>query len=214
MENAFKAIQGVILVAVFLLPGYLSELVANLLGKTIFRKPGEPVILIILNYLMLSAFNLGLLFYPFYSLRLLDILRTDVYRFVVFAIPSILVSSLIVGFLLSKLNARQFRRWFFRRFHRVLPAPDSGPRAWDWIFSTTKPCIAVITLKDDKKVAGLFGENSFASSYPFDEEIYLEKTFPRKSDGTLEMPSEENESILMRGEHIKWIEFFTPKSKS
>jgi hypothetical protein len=96
MEDAFKAIQGVILVAVFLLPGYLSELVASMFGKPIFRKPGEPIILIILNYLMLSAFNLGLLFYPFHYFAIFDILRTDIYQFVVFAIPSILVSSLIV----------------------------------------------------------------------------------------------------------------------
>jgi hypothetical protein len=72
----------------------------------------------------------------------------------------------------------------------------------------------LITLKDGKKVTGLFGENSFASSYPFDEEIYLEKTFPRKSDGTLEMPTEENQGILLKGEHIKWIEFFITKSQS
>jgi hypothetical protein len=41
-------------------------------------------------------------------------------------------------------------------------------------------------LKDGNKIAGTYGENSFTSSYPSEEQIFLEETWVLNKEGRFE----------------------------
>ena len=48
------------------------------------------------------------------------------------------------------------------------------PKSWDYFFGQRRPCLVQITLKTGGMIGGYFGTKSFASSFPNDEDIYLE----------------------------------------
>lgn len=63
----------------------------------------------------------------------------------------------------------------FSTLRRLLKLAHPIPKAWDYFFRAAGPCWVRATLKDGTLVAGLFGVNSFASSYPDAEDLYLER---------------------------------------
>ena len=61
---------------------------------------------------------------------------------------------------------------------------DPTPSAWDFAFSTREPGWVRVRTADGTWVGGWFGENSFASSYPDPQELYLEAGYVMAPDGT------------------------------
>jgi hypothetical protein len=71
------------------------------------------------------------------------------------------------------------------------------PKAWDQYFGQKRSGFVIATFKDGDKIGGYFGPNSFASSFPHDEDLYIERVckvdpetgqfirFVPKSDGVL-----------------------------
>ncbi|EHQ4639005.1 hypothetical protein U9F30_002746 [Salmonella enterica] len=66
----------------------------------------------------------------------------------------------------------------------------------------------MVTLKDGKKIAGKYGANSFASSAPEPEQIYLEEHWVLNDDGGLERPRVSTLGILILSKDIEHLEFF------
>jgi Family of unknown function (DUF6338) len=81
--------------------------------------------------------------------------------------------------------------------------------AWDDFFGRNPECWVLCHLKNGKKIAGLFSEDSFATSYPQKQELYLEKTFAVNDDGKIlnEIPG--TMGMLVRYEDCHLIEFLT-----
>ncbi len=48
------------------------------------------------------------------------------------------------------------------------------PTAWDHFFARGETCWLVMHLKSGQKIAGYFGMESFASSFPHPEQVYIE----------------------------------------
>jgi hypothetical protein len=53
-------------------------------------------------------------------------------------------------------------------------------------FSQQKQYYIIVTLKDGNKIAGTYGENSFTSSHPSEEQIFLEETWVLNKEGGFE----------------------------
>lgn len=51
------------------------------------------------------------------------------------------------------------------------------PTAWDFKFSKAGSRWVLVTLKDGSRVAGLWGEKSFASSFAGERDLYLQRTY-------------------------------------
>lgn len=47
------------------------------------------------------------------------------------------------------------------------------PKAWDHFFNSGESCFMLIHLKNDKLIGGLYAQNSFTSSFPAPEDLYL-----------------------------------------
>lgn len=66
-----------------------------------------------------------------------------------------------------------------------IPRYDSIPTAWDKIFQDQEPVFVRVLNSEGRWVAGYYGTNSYASSYPEAHEIYLERAHSVAEDGAI-----------------------------
>jgi hypothetical protein len=82
------------------------------------------------------------------------------------------------------------------------------PTAWDHYFNQGAACFVLLHLKNDEMVGGLYSGNSFASSYPEKEDLYLEELWIVDEKGVFQEKVENTNGLLVNFEEIKLIEFF------
>lgn len=87
-------------------------------------------------------------------------------------------------------------------------APHPTLKSWDYIFSTREPFYIIATLNDDKKLAGLYGHNSFASSSPASPELYLEQSWHINEHGGFEEVKKGTRGIFIAPNQIKTLELY------
>ena len=86
-------------------------------------------------------------------------------------------------------------------------AQHPTPMAWDYFFGRGKSCFMLCRLKNGKSIAGYFGPNSFASSFPNPRGIYLEQTWLMDSDGRLTQPIPGSSGVLLSFDECELVEF-------
>jgi Family of unknown function (DUF6338) len=59
-------------------------------------------------------------------------------------------------------------------------------RPWDFKFGNTKPAWITVHLKDGRKIGRIFDHESYASSYPAEEQLYLETVWKLDKNGNFE----------------------------
>lgn len=82
------------------------------------------------------------------------------------------------------------------------------PKPWDYVFGKREPFWIILHLKDGRKVGGRFDGNSFASSYPAEEQIYLEELWELDDKGRFIKPIERSKGIIISGSQLSSVEFF------
>jgi len=91
---------------------------------------------------------------------------------------------------------------FFRKHFDI-----QMPTAWDWYFSQRQNSILLVKMQDDSAIIGYFGEISYATSYPNDGSIYIEKVYTKDENGTLVIVENSN-GVLIAKDQYKTIEFY------
>nr|WP_232414306.1 DUF6338 family protein [Leptospira kirschneri] len=86
---------------------------------------------------------------------------------IIIAIWTLILFPAFLPFISSFLLKTQF----IRRFTNVGPIP----KPWDYYFAQKRSAWIIIHLKNGKKIGGYYGNKSFASSYPHDEQLYIEE---------------------------------------
>jgi hypothetical protein len=71
------------------------------------------------------------------------------------------------------LTSRWLNRWV------VSPIP----KPWDFYFGQRKTCWVILRLKSGRMIGGYFGDNSYATSYPSPEQVYLEEVWQLDESG-------------------------------
>ena len=79
--------------------------------------------------------------------------------------------------------------------------------AWDSFFHKRESYWVIVHLKDGRKIGGKYSKNSFVSSFPRKEEIYLETVWKLNNDGSFESEINGTRGILILGDEIMAIEF-------
>ena len=80
------------------------------------------------------------------------------------------------------------------------------PTAWDWYFSQRPNCILLISLKNGSEVIGYFGEKSYATSYPNEGSIYLEKVYKYNNNELEIVPN--SDGIVVAKNEFDTIQFY------
>jgi len=81
-------------------------------------------------------------------------------------------------------------------------------KPWDFKFNKREPAWIIVHLKDGRRIGGEFSQNSFASSYPAEEQIYLEKVWELDEDGNFQKAIERSKGIIILKDEIAAVEFF------
>lgn len=74
---------------------------------------------------------------------------------------------------------------------------DPTPTAWDKIFQSNGECFIRILNREGRWVAGYYGPDSYASSYPEPHQLYLERAFHASDDGTIGEEIDGTQGVLI-----------------
>ena len=83
-------------------------------------------------------------------------------------------------------------------------------KPWDYVFGKRQAYWVIVHLRDGRKIGGRFDRRSFASSYPADEQIYIEEVWQLDEDGKFQSDGqvERSQGILILRDDILAVEFF------
>lgn len=179
------------------LPGFISMKAYGLIhpieSKTFKDNLLEAIFFGVLNAILLSPLIIWLY------------LITDSFQSInYFCLYLIIISSLVIApivwaYLLNKgLNTLAQNGSILSR-HRT---------AWDHYFSGEESCWVILHLVDGRKIGGLFGINSYASSFPDSGHVYLEKVWTLDENGSFNAEVQDSNGIIVTPSEYGIIEFF------
>jgi hypothetical protein len=102
---------------------------------------------------------------------------------------------------------------WIRRHPRLLSAlgiRPPAPRAWDYYFGRGGHTFVIVTLTDGSRLCGLWSDQSFASSYPATEDLYLEALVQLDASGHIGEYVSYTQGAWVPGSAIKTLEFLRP----
>ena len=113
----------------------------------------------------------------------------------------VIVSPILIAILYLRLL-----QWLVKRGW-ILPLE---PTAWDWLFldSAKSARAAVITLRDNTKVAGAFVEGSYTALHPYDRDLYLSEVWKLNDEGRFVARVAATQGLYIDKADILYIEFF------
>lgn len=189
------ALDKLILFLVFFVPGFISIKIYDLLVSGEKRDFSKS---------LPEAISYSCINFAFFSWLILlfcksPVLRGNMFLFypflfvVLFAMPAL--------WPLILLRARTSR---LLRKHII----DPVKKPWDYVFGKREPYWIIIHLKDGRRIGGKFGEESFASSYSAEEQIYLEELWRLDENGKFTEKVERSKGAIVSARDIDVIEFF------
>jgi hypothetical protein len=195
--------EGVVLILLLVVPGFVYTKFYDALA------PGEreDIGQVAIDILGWSFLLLLLWYWPFAALyEARDSLGTWLRYLLVFLLT-------VVAVFLTPLGAAYL---MYRIRHRDLlkrvtggEASHPAPTAWDWFFSERADNYYVrLHLKSGEKVGGYYGENSFATSFPHEQEVYLEEAWRLDEDGNFTEQIEGTKGTLVRKDDYTLLEIF------
>lgn len=184
-----------VLFVAFVVPGFVSLKTYQLLFQAAPRDASNQIV----DAVAYSCLNYAILFWPILSVEESGVKTSSpqlyfaFYFFVLFITPVALVCALMA------LRSTNF-------FQKTLPHPIGKP--WDYVFGKRRPYWVIVTLKDQRKIAGRYDSESFTSSYPLPEQIYLQEAWEMNAEGGFERPHTDTAGIIVLTPEIESVELF------
>lgn len=196
-------VDKLVLFVAFVIPGFIGLKAYELLNPGSYRESSKQLI----DAIAYSCINYAILFWPILVVESSDLregFSTAYYAFYFFVV---FCSPVLGAILWLQIRKTQFML-------RALAHPTLKP--WDYVFSKRDPYWAKVTLKDGTEIAGKYSENSFASSSPAEEQIYLEETWIISEKGGLERMKNQSAGVIIVAEiaYIELMEYYPPEEQS
>ncbi len=193
------SIQAVIVIALFLMPGFIARSILSSVYPT--SEPSE-------SRLALTAITLSCMNYGIWSWLLILSWQKHWYKsdsFLAFLAVLILFLSPVVGTLAI---AKLMQTSAFRSVRETFGIRHPVPKAWDYFFGKRAACWIIVTLKSGRVIGGYYGTESFASSFPHEEDLYLELLCDMTPEGRLNGITPLTLGGIIRMEDVQLLEFF------
>lgn len=188
-------IDKLFLFLIFILPGFISLVVYDYMIPSIKRDFSKSIIEIIC-FSTLNFIALSILIYLNIKFKYYD---TSIILFYFSLLIIFIIMPAIWPMLFVKLsNTKLFKKYFIH--------PIAKP--WDYYFGKKDAAWVIVHLKNGKMIGGKYSSDSFASSYPDNEQIYLEEVWKLNSNGAFTTKVERTKGIIIIGDDISSIEFF------
>lgn len=87
---------------------------------------------------------------------------------------------------------------------------DPTPTGWDKMFQNAEVCFVRVLTKDGRWIAGFYGSASYATSYPEEQQLFLEKAFHVSENGVIGEEVENTRGVLVSCVDISLMEIVAP----
>ena len=202
-----QSLNAVIVIILFMIPGFITDRIIALTIRRAKRESTETILTAItfscINYASFSWLILLMIFKGFPT-------RYETW-FIFSWLGILLLGPILEGFAVnwlvnSKLSRKVFDLLKLRNIRLI-------PKSWDYQFGKEEPFWILITLKDGTKIGGFFGADSFASSYPAEEDLYIQELWIIDEKDKFVQPFQGSGGCLIRRNEIDFIEFFKLSEK-
>lgn len=193
-------VNKLILFIAFVVPGFISLKTYALLQPAQFKDSSQQLI----DAVAYSSINYALLIGPIYAVESFDVKSSHPACYVLFYIVVLLIAPIAWAWVFLWLRKTQL-------LQRSMAHPTGKP--WDFVFGERKPYWVIATLNDGRQVAGRYDLDSFASSSPAPEQIYLQEAWVLNGDGGFERPRVDSAGIIILAKEIATLELFQIKDE-
>jgi hypothetical protein len=187
-------VDKLLLFIAFVIPGFLSIKFYQLIFPGTVRSASDQLI----DAIAYSCINYALLFWAVLYIEGSELISIHPWLYYLFYVFVLFVSPFLLVLAWKWLRTHE-------RFKGSAPHPTAKP--WDYVFEKSKPYWIVIYLKNGKMVGGKYSGKSFASSYPVEEQIYLEEGWIVTSEGILDRAIKGSAGVLVMASEISYLEF-------
>lgn len=177
----------------FVIPGFISIKCYELLFPGSSRSSSEQLI----DAIAYSSMDYAILAYPIIAIEKNGVLGRSQWFIFALYVFVLLVAPVLLALFWGFLRSCDF-------FQKKAPHPTGKP--WDYVFSQRKPYWVKVTLKNGTVIAGKYADNSFASSAPASEQIYLEETWLVNEKGGFERKKNSTAGVIILSADILYIE--------
>lgn len=184
-----------VLFIAFVVPGFVSLKTYEVL----FPRPQRNTADQLIDAIAYSSVNYALLAVPIFWVEQSGARSSHPVWYALFYVFALLVAPVVWAYALRQLRMTRYLQGY-------MPHPIAKP--WDYVFSRRGEYWIIVTMKDGHQIAGLYGDQSFSSSSPASEQLYLQETWVLNSDGGLERPRADTAGIMILSQDILAVEFF------
>lgn len=146
-----------------------------------------------------SFLNALIFAYPLYLIHTDNFLDNNPFWYFLIMFSVVIIAPIIYAMIFSIISKR---KWF----SRFLINPTKS--AWDSFFSRRESYYVIVTLKNGKRIGGKYGLNSYSSTYPNPEGLYLEEVWKLNDNNGFDEIVDQTEGILITENEISTIEFY------
>lgn len=188
-------VDKMLLLLLFCIPGFISLIIYDLIIATERRNLSKSL----LDVVCYSALNYAALSWLIYLIHVGRFYENHKLLYVFSLVLTLFVVPILWPFLFIKLTTYKF-------FAKYILLPNL--KAWDYVFGKKESFWVIVHLKNGKMIGGKYDTKSYASSYPAQEQIYLEEVWELDNNGKFLMPIERSKGMLILNDELSAIEFF------
>lgn len=188
-------IDKLILFIAFVIPGFVSIKTYELILPGESKDSASQLI----DAIAYSCFNYAFLLPIIFKVENSQFPTSHPNWHITFYIFVLLCSPVLWVLIWKWLRTRQF-------FQKNAPHPVRKP--WDYVFSKRDRFWVIVTLNDKTKIAGRYSSDSFSSSAPAEEQIYLEEAWQLNERGGFERAKNKTKGVLITSKEIATVELF------
>jgi hypothetical protein len=153
----------------------------------------------LLEAVSFSCINFAILYAPIVAIHSDDFQSDHPIWYYISALIILFIAPIVWPIFYKKIISMPFLR-------RSILHPIQKP--WDYVFGKKKPYWVIVHLKDGRRIGGAYSFNSFSSSYPAPEQIYLEELWQLDQDGRFIKKIERSNGIIISANDYQAIELF------
>ena len=177
----------------FVVPGFVSLKFYDLLFPNIVKDSSKQVI----DAVTYSCLNYAILFLFIVKVEKssLSTSHTNLYLFFYFFV--IFIFPLVIVLIWKWLRSTDF-------VQKNAPHPTAKP--WDYVFSQRKTYWVKVVLKNGTVIGGRYSNQSFASSAPAIEQLYLEESWILNNNGGFLRKKNNTAGVIVLSSEISYLE--------
>jgi hypothetical protein len=179
-------------------PGFIALTIYDLFIPSERRAASETLV----QATTYGMINLGLMSWAVVLMRGYELADRAPVAYAAATVGMLVVTPALLGWAVFRVRTSRFARGWLQ--HPM-------PTAWDYFFATRQPGWVIFHLKNGQKVGGIYGGDSYATSYPNEPEVYVRQVWRVDELGRFTSRVERSLGMIVRQAECDVIEFFNAK---